>query len=79
MDYLVQHEIQPIGFCPIGSPKRPERDKTETDTVDIEDPVVVRIAERLEVHPAVVCLKRAVQRGWCQFHFQLRLLRSSLI
>ena len=47
VDYLVQHEIQPIGFCPIGSPKRPERDKTETDTVDIEDPVVVRIAERL--------------------------------
>ena len=63
VDYLVQHEIQPIGFCPIGSPKRPERDKTETDTVDIEDPVVVRIAERLEVHPAVVCLKWAVQRG----------------
>ena len=25
VDYLVQHEIQPIGFCPIGSPKRPER------------------------------------------------------
>ena len=63
VDYLVQHEIQPIGFCPIGSPKRPERDKTETDTVDIEDPVVVRIANRLEVHPAVVCLKWAVQRG----------------
>ena len=63
VDYLVQHEIQPIGFCPIGSPKRPERDKTETDTVDIEDPVVVRIAKRLGVHPAVVCLKWAVQRG----------------
>lgn len=63
VDYLVQHEIQPIGFCPIGSPKRPDRDKTETDTVDIEDPVVVRIAKRLGVHPAVVCLKWAVQRG----------------
>ena len=63
VDYLVQHEIQPIGFCPIGSPKRPERDKTESDTVDIEDPVVVRIAKRLGVHPAVVCLKWAVQRG----------------
>ena len=63
VDYLVEREIQPIGFCPIGSPKRPERDKTETDTVDIEDPVVVQAAERLGVHPAVVCLKWAVQRG----------------
>ena len=63
VEYLEKREIQPIGFCPIGSPKRPERDKTETDTVDIEDPVVVRIAERLGVHPAVVCLKWAVQRG----------------
>jgi alcohol dehydrogenase (NADP+) len=61
--YLVKHDIQPIGFCPIGSPKRPERDKTESDTVDIEDPIVGRIAERLGVHPAVVCLKWAVQRG----------------
>jgi diketogulonate reductase-like aldo/keto reductase len=63
VNYLVEREIQPIGFSPIGSPKRPERDKTDTDTVDIEDPVVVQAAERLGVHPAVVCLKWAVQRG----------------
>ena len=31
----------PIGFCPIGSPTRPDRDKTANDTVDIEDPVIV--------------------------------------
>jgi diketogulonate reductase-like aldo/keto reductase len=31
--------------------------------VDIEDPVIVRIAQRLNVHPAVVCVKWAVQRG----------------
>lgn len=45
------------GIAPIGSPKRPERDRTPDDTVDIKDPVIVRIANRLNVHPAVVCVK----------------------
>ncbi len=61
--YLVDQEIVPIGFSPVGSPKRPNRDRTASDTVDIEDPVIVRIARRLGVHPAVVCVKWAVQRG----------------
>jgi alcohol dehydrogenase (NADP+) len=55
--------IQPVGYSPIGSPARPERDRTPEDTVDIEDPVIVAIAKRLGVHPAVVCVKWAVQRG----------------
>lgn len=62
-DYMVKNDIVPIGYSPIGSPKRPERDRTADDTVDIEDPVVVKVAERLGVHPAVVCLKWGVQRG----------------
>ena len=53
----------PIGFCPIGSPQRPERDTTPEDTSPTEDPIVRRIAERLDVHPAVVCVKWAQQRG----------------
>ncbi|HMF33206.1 MAG TPA: aldo/keto reductase [Candidatus Lokiarchaeia archaeon] len=61
--YCVDHDILPIGYSPIGSPARPERDRTPEDTVDIEDPVIVKIANRLKVHPAVVCLKWAVQRG----------------
>jgi len=60
--FCLDNKIQPIGFCPIGSPTRPDRDRTESDTVDIEDPVVVKIAQRLNVHPAVVCVKWAVQR-----------------
>nr|MDO8110556.1 aldo/keto reductase [Candidatus Sigynarchaeota archaeon] len=52
-----------IGYSPVGSPARPDRDKTPEDTVDIEDPVIVDIAKRLNVHPAVVCVKWAVQRG----------------
>ncbi len=61
--FVLDNGIIPIGYCPIGSPKRPDRDRTETDTVDIEDPVIVRIAERHNIHPAVVCVKWAVQRG----------------
>jgi alcohol dehydrogenase (NADP+) len=62
-NYMVANKVVPIGFSPIGSPKRPERDRSADDTVDIEDPVMVKIAERLGIHPAVVCLKWGVQRG----------------
>ncbi len=62
-DYCVKNNIQPIGYSPVGSPGRPERDKTIDDTVDIEDSVIVNIAEKLNVHPAIICIKWAVQRG----------------
>jgi len=62
-DYVRRHGIEPVGYSPVGSPGRPERDRTPQDTVDTQDPVIVRIAQRLGVHPAVVCIKWAVQRG----------------
>ena len=62
-NFLVENKIVPIGFSPIGSPCRPERDRTPEDTVDIEDPVIVKIARRINVHPAVICIKWAIQRG----------------
>ncbi|NTU64382.1 MAG: aldo/keto reductase [Chloroflexi bacterium] len=34
--FVVDNGIVPIGFSPIGSPTRPDRDKTADDTVDIE-------------------------------------------
>ena len=70
--YCLDHEIVPIGYSPIGSPSRPERDTTPGDTVDIEDPVIVKIAQRLHVHPAVVCVKWAVQRGQVPIPFSTR-------
>ena len=63
LQFVLDNGIVPIGYSPIGSPARPERDRTSDDTVDIGDPVIVKIAARLNVHPAVVCLKWAVQRG----------------
>jgi diketogulonate reductase-like aldo/keto reductase len=62
-DFVRAHGIQPVAYCPIGSPARPERDRTPEDSVDIEDPVIVQIAQRLGVHPAVVCVAWAVKRG----------------
>jgi alcohol dehydrogenase (NADP+) len=69
--FCLDNNIQPIGFCPIGSPTRPDRDRTESDTADIEDSVVVKIAKRLNVHPAVVCLKWAVRRGQIPIPFSI--------
>ncbi len=69
--FCIENQIAPIGFAPVGSPTRPDRDKTPADTVDIEDPTVVKIANRLNVHPAVVCVKWAVQRGQIPIPFSI--------
>lgn len=61
--FVVDHGICPIGYSPLGSPHRPERDTAPGDTVDMEDPVIVGIAKKHDCHPADICLKWAVQRG----------------
>ncbi len=71
-DYVVEKGILPVGYSPVGSPARPERDRTPEDTADIEDPVIVAIAGRLNVHPAVVCIKWAVQRGQVPIPFSAK-------
>ena len=70
-DYILKHDIQPIGFCPIGSPTRPDRDKTPDDVVDIQMPEVVEIAKAHGVHPAVICIKWAAQRGQTPIPFSI--------
>ncbi len=76
-DFMVANKIQPIGFSPLGSPSRPERDRTPEDTCDTTDPLILKIAERLNVHPAVVCLMWAVQRGEIVIPFAVK--REQLI
>ncbi|MDZ7605984.1 MAG: aldo/keto reductase [Cyclobacteriaceae bacterium] len=71
-NYLVDRNILPIGFSPLGSPSRPERDKTADDTVDMEDPVIVAAANKRGVHPAAICLKWAVQRGQITIPFSVK-------
>jgi alcohol dehydrogenase (NADP+) len=71
-DYCVGNGIVPIGYSPIGSPSRPERDRTPDDTVDIEDPVIVEIAQRRGVHPAVICVQWGAQRGQIPIPFSVK-------
>jgi alcohol dehydrogenase (NADP+) len=70
-NFVRDNGIVPIGFAPIGSPTRPDRDKTPDDAVDIEDPAIQAIARRLGVHPATVCVKWAVQRGQVPIPFSI--------
>ncbi len=70
--YAQDHHILPIGYCPIGSPSRPERDRTDGDIVDTQMPAVMAAAKAHGVHPAVICLKWAVQRGQVPIPFSVK-------
>jgi alcohol dehydrogenase (NADP+) len=69
--FVMENGIQPIGYCPLGSPGRPERDRTPEDTSPMDDPVIVAVAERRGTHPAGVCIKWAVQRGQTPIPFSV--------
>jgi len=71
-DFVRANGIEPIAYSPLGSPGRPERDRTPHDTVDIEDPVIAAISQRLGIHPAAVCIKWAVQRGQTPIPFSVK-------
>ena len=68
-EYCLEKSIQPIGFCPIGSPNR--QDKDEDDVSVIEMPEIKEIAESRGVHPAIICLKWAAQRGQIPIPFAI--------
>jgi diketogulonate reductase-like aldo/keto reductase len=70
-EFVTRAGMLPIGYSPVGSPKRPARDTTPDDTVDIEDPVIVRIAKDHGIHPATLCVKWAVQRGQVPIPFSV--------
>jgi diketogulonate reductase-like aldo/keto reductase len=70
-EYVRKHGIEAVGYSPLGSPRRPERDRTPEDTSPLDDPAIVRIARRLGIHPAIVCLKWALQRGQSAIPFSI--------
>ena len=70
--YVIEQGIVPVGYSPLGSPGRPERDRTPEDTVDMEDAAIVVIAGRLGVSPAAVCLRWAIQRGQVVIPFSVK-------
>lgn len=71
-EYAVAHGIVPVGYCPIGSPSRPDRDRSDTDVADTQMPEIVEIAKAHGVHPAIICLKWAVQRGQIPIPFSVK-------
>lgn len=71
-DYAVERNILPIGYCPIGSPSRPARDQTPDDVIDCDLPAVQAAAQAHRIHPALVCLKWAVQRGQIPIPFSVK-------
>jgi len=70
-EFCLKNDIQPIAYCPLGSPGRPERDRTPADTVDLDDEVIRRIGQRLKVTPAQVATKWAIQRGQIPIPFSV--------
>lgn len=70
-DYLRAHDILPIGYMPMGSPKRPERDICPEDIADLQMPEMTEIAAAHGVHPALVSLKWAHQRGQLPIPFSV--------
>jgi alcohol dehydrogenase (NADP+) len=70
--YCIGLGILPVGYCPLGSPSRPDRDRTPEDVVDMESPVILRIAAAHGIHPAQVCLQWAVQRGQVPIPFSVK-------
>jgi len=71
-DYVRSQGIVPIGYSPLGSPGRPDRDRTPEDTVDLEDPTIVKIAADHGIHPSAVCLAWGVQRGQIPIPFSVK-------
>lgn len=61
--YLGKHGILPVGFMPLGSPQRPERDMDSTDVSDLQTDIMKKIAEKHQVHPALIALKWSHQKG----------------
>ena len=70
-DYLMAHDIQPIGFMPLGSPQRPERDMCQEDVADLQIPEMQEIAKAHGCHPALIALKWANQRGQIPIPFSV--------
>ena len=77
-DYLVARDIQPVGYMPLGSPRRPERDILPEDIADMQMPELVEIARSHGVHPAIICLKWALQRGQLPIPFSVHNYEANL-
>ena len=63
---------------PLGSPRRPERDIEPGDIADMQMPELLKIAQDHGVHPAIICLKWALQRGVLPIPFSVHNYEANL-
>lgn len=60
--YFDSENIVCTGYMALASPRRPARDTFKEQQIDLQHPVIVEIAQELNVSPARVALNWAVQR-----------------
>ena len=60
--YFYERGIVCTGYMSLGSPKRPGRDRFKEHRADMQDAVILAIAEESGIAPAQVCLSWAYQR-----------------
>ena len=77
-DYLNERGILNVGYMPLGSPRRPERDILPEDVADMQLPELVEIAKAHNCHPAIICLKWALQRGQLPIPFSVHNYKANL-
>ncbi|MFV0361567.1 MAG: aldo/keto reductase [Suipraeoptans sp.] len=71
-EFCKKNDIITLAYAPLGSAERPERDTESSDTVVMEMPELVKIAKQHGIHPALICLKWAVNRGHIPVPFSVR-------
>ena len=77
-DYLKARDILPIGYMPLGSPRRPERDILPDDVNDMQTAQLRQIAEDHGCHPAIICIKWALQKGHLPIPFSIHNYEANL-
>lgn len=77
-DFLKAHDILPIAYMPLGSPRRPERDIAKEDISDMELPEMQAIAAAHRTSPAIICLKWCWQNGFLPIPFSLHHYKDNL-
>jgi alcohol dehydrogenase (NADP+) len=63
LDYCNKNRIHVTAYSPLGSLDRPSVLKAKDEPVLLEDPTIVRIAERHGITPAQVLISWAIRRG----------------
>lgn len=62
-EYCKAQGMEIVGYCPLGSPNRPERDRTPEDMADTQLGEIEEIARAHGCHAAEICIAWAVRRG----------------